>query len=434
MDTLAKEPTDTKIDRIKTIASLSAKHIAINAQKQRVSRRLQIAKHNEKITVNCEISGITCLMDIPAIPGYSLIWTSPISSVANCRGMVSLGLSYLRKLDTQILAGMLVVIADDYSLFTYQPSDSGAQKNAVIRTAGKDTIINALLLIEDFVHSNNVMYLPRLSLIMDTVVEQSGIEARMTEWMKTVAAYILRAEWADSTEDTSPEDSFYNEAPKKTLTASYSKDAQKQAKKEDWAKQNKKWAEQREYKADIKVAKEILKTLASTETISTKLHGLLKSIFTEDSLLTMDSAMRYLVASKMEGFESLASTKLVAILKKDYPLLREASISLDIDLEAEDTIPSSKEDASMLTDQAEGNSIDVTLDTTIEIGEAPAIEIMTVSEVITATVEANPLNKLSLIERIKLKKQQAARELEAASIALRNSLPQTITPQLGEQE
>jgi hypothetical protein len=59
---------------------------------------------------------------------------------------------------------------------------------------------------------------------------------------------------------------------------------------------------------------------------------------------------------------------------------------------------------------------------------------MTVSEVITATVEANPLNKLSLIERIKLKKQQAARELEAASIALRNSLPQTITPQLGEQE
>jgi len=159
MDTLAKEPTDTKIDRIKTIASLSAKHIAINAQKQRVSRRLQIAKHNEKITVNCEISGITCLMDIPAIPGYSLIWTSPISSVANCRGMVSLGLSYLRKLDTQILAGMLVVIADDYSLFTYQPSDSGAQKNAIIRTAGKDAIINALLLIEDFVHSNNVMYL-----------------------------------------------------------------------------------------------------------------------------------------------------------------------------------------------------------------------------------------------------------------------------------
>jgi hypothetical protein len=269
---------------------------------------------------------------------------------------------------------------------------------------------------------------------MDTVVEQSGIEARMTEWMKTVAAYILRAEWADSDFDESPQDTFYATAPKKTLTASYTKTVDASKKKEDWAKQNKKWAEQREYKADIKTAKDILKTLASTETISTKLLGLLKSIFTEDSLLTMDSAMRYLVASKMEGFESLASTKLVAILKKDYPLLREASISLDIDLEAEDTIPSSKEDASMLTDQAEGNSIDVTLDTTIEIGEAPAIEIMTVSEVITATVEANPLNKLSLIERIKLKKQQAARELEAASIALRNSLPQTITPQLGEQE
>ena len=424
---LSKEDTDTKVERIRNIASLSAKHIAINAQKQRVSRRLQLAKHNERITVNCEISGITCLMDIPAIPGYSLIWTSPISSVANCRGLTSLGLSYLRKLDTQILAGMLVVIADDYSLFTYQPSDSGAQKNAVIRTAGKDTIINALLLIEDFVHSNNVMYLPRLSLIMDTVVEQSGIEARMTEWMKTVAAYIMKAEWADSDFDDNPQDTFYATAPKKTLTASYTKTVDASKKKEDWAKQNKKWAEQREYKADIKAAKDILKTLSSTETISPKLMGLLKSIFTEDSLLTMDSAMRYLVASKMEGFESLASTKLVAILKKDYPLLREASISLDIDLEAEDTIEA-------VGDKAEGNSIDVTLDTTIEIGEAPAIEIMTVSEVITATVEANPLNKLSLIERIKLKKQQAARELEAASIALRNSLPQTITPQLGEQE
>jgi hypothetical protein len=418
---LSKEDTDTKVERIRNIASLSAKHIAINAQKQRVSRRLQLAKHNEKITVNCEISGITCLMDIPAIPGYSLIWTSPISSVANCRGMVSLGLSYLRKLDTQILAGMLVVIADDYSLFTYQPSDSGAQKNAIIRTAGKDAIINALLLIEDFVHSNNVMYLPRLSLIMDTVVEQSGIEARMTEWMKTVAAYILKAEWADSTDDTSPEDTFYSTAPKRTIEPSYIKEQKKAKSKEDWAKQNKKWAEQREYKADIKAAKDILKTLSSTETISTKLLGLLKSIFTEDSLLTMDSAMRYLVASKMEGFESLASTKLVAILKKDYPLLREASISLDIDLEAEDTIEA-------VGDKAEGRSIDVTIE---DIGTSSSNEDSTKA---VETTTSQPVAKKSLIDIIREKKQQAAREIEEQRLAKIASLPQTILPQAGEQE
>jgi hypothetical protein len=256
---------------------------------------------------------------------------------------------------------------------------------------------------------------------MDTVVEQSGIEARMTEWMKTVAAYILKAEWADSTDDTSPEDTFYSTAPKRTIEPSYIKEQKKAKSKEDWAKQNKKWAEQREYKADIKAAKDILKTLSSTETISPKLMGLLKSIFTEDSLLTMDSAMRYLVASKMEGFESLASTKLVAILKKDYPLLREASISLDIDLEAEDTIEA-------VGDKAEGRSIDVTIE---DIGTSSSNEDSTKA---VETTTRQPVAKKSLIDIIREKKQQAAREIEEQRLAKIASLPQTITPQAGEQE
>ena len=115
-----------------------AQHLAYDAQAKRVSRRLLLAERAKLLTVSCPITGIVSLLQIPSIPACSLIWDSPLSDLANCRGMAQQGIDYLKQLDTQVLSGLLIVLSDAYSLFKFQPYDSGVQKNAILRTAGKE--------------------------------------------------------------------------------------------------------------------------------------------------------------------------------------------------------------------------------------------------------------------------------------------------------
>lgn len=411
-----------KATALKDIASLPAKRAAIIDQKLRVSRRLLLAEREQHLTVNCPTSGITSLIQIPAIPYKTLIWDSPLADLSNCRGLVQEGITYLRKLDTQTLAGILLVMTDDYSLFRYQPGYSAAQKNAIIRTAGKDTIINAALFVEDYVHSKNRTFLPKLSLILEDTDQIGSMEARMTEWLKLVASIVYRQDFA------STEDDFYNEAPTKKMTPDYIVKADKKAKTENWAATNRKWAEQREFKADIKSTKELIKIFAREETVSSKLVGLLKSVFTDDALLTMDSSMRSLLSSKMDMFETEAALKLTAIIKKPYAILRESAISLDLDSLDDPINPELDlgsveiEDAAKLEDQGEAtdaalndsnepNSIDVPC-TNEEYAEFKANDTYTSSSISDKS--------LSFIEKIKARKLAdaiAARDMQLARIA-----------------
>lgn len=356
-------------------------------KKQKVSRRVLIARQSENITVVCDATGVVSMMDIPLIPDHVLIWTSPLASLPNCRGLIQQGFSYLERLDTQVLAGILITVADSYSLLKYAPSDTGAQKNAILRTAGKLTLINCLLLIEEYINSHNRCFLPSLSLLFDTQVEQNGIEVKLTEWMKLIASILLRSQYPTLSDDSSVEDEFYSEAPKKQITPEYIRDrraaknkAAKAAKSADWALTNKKWAEQREYKADIKTAKDLIKTLANEVSLSPKLSSLLKSVFTEDSLITMDSSMRALLSAKMAMFEPATDTSkaLVTILEKPYSLLRSEYSSLSLDDLGE---PPIKEEANSVGEAKASTeslpvlsepSITSAIEQTVTIAPAPA--------------------------------------------------------------
>jgi len=404
------KPTNNAIDAsiLLNAAKAPYKWRPTDARSQRVSRRLLLTERSYKLTVNCPVTGVTSLMEVPAIPGYSLIWTSPLASLENCRGMVSIGIDYLRKLDTQILAGLLIVLADDYDLLRYQPADSGAQKNAIIRTAGKDTIISVLLTIENYVHSGNAPFLPKLSLIMDAKVEQSGIEFNMTEWIKTVATYILKADYSEE----ELEDNYYSLAPTKTISVPSIKKASNAEAAAIKYKKQKRYEQQKEYNNDIKISIALLKTLCKEETISPKLSALLKGIFNGDTLLTMDPTMKGLVASKMTTFTSPSASKLIAILEKPYALL--FSNGLDTLEETTDNL-TGEDDSSNPIPSEQGASIP-----TISFS-IPSVGTVTVETIVETST------KLSLIERIKARKQQAARLLEAASIDKRSSLPQTLT-------
>jgi hypothetical protein len=226
-------------------------------------------------------------------------------------------------------------------------------------------------------------------LIFDPRLEEGGIAFNMTEWLKLVASIIIRNHYAQ--EDT--EDSFYAEAPRKTISAPTIAKADKSKKKEEWTQLNKKWAEQRIYKEDCKAAKNLIRELVISETISAKLVGLLKSVFVEDALLIMDLTIRNLLACKLESFNCSAATKLIVIIKKEYPILREENLSLDL---------------GSLEDSGETGGASCTVEPSI------SVETTETTTEPTATVEAifsqpePDYSKMSLVERIKAKRVFAA--------------------------
>lgn len=310
---------------LEAIKNLKSKRIAYkrakDAEHQRVSRRIELAKKSDSFESVCDATGIVITINIPRIPGYAMVWDSPLSDLANCRGLASKGREYLSSLDTQILAGILITLADDYSIFRYAPSYSGAQKNAILRSGGKEAIISAILLIENWIHSGNIFYLPKLSLLLTNETTQGEIESNMVQWMKEVAERIAKASYREE-KDSNPEDKFYSESPKKTITAPTIGRATSAANKASSLKRKLRFLEQKAFKTDVKNSKAHLKTLLSEDTISPKLSTMLKSVFTEDTLLTMDSTMRLLLATKMEAFTSSSAIALIAILKKPYAMLR----------------------------------------------------------------------------------------------------------------
>ena len=288
---------------VAVVTSYKARNIANNAQKQRVHRSLQLAKHTIYATVVCEETGIVSLLEIPAIQGFALTYNHPLSDLGNSRGLAQQGKDYLRKLDMQVLAGILIVLAADYSLFCYQPSDSGAQKNAILRTVQKDTLINAILTVEDMIHSSNHSYLPKLSLILDTRVEQGGIENRMQAWLKLIVEAIYKP-------DTETWDE--NETAQRNL-----KIRNKEASKERMHEESILRKEQKILKDDLKSALCLIKDLFKAEQISGKMRIFLGGVFQEFQLLTMEEGARALLANKLSDIDSSDAFKLLEILNKE---------------------------------------------------------------------------------------------------------------------
>ena len=317
-------------------SSLSLKHIeAIRNYKAlrtsdkmlpaKVSNKLQIAKRTEFLTVACNETGIVSILEVPAIPGFALSYTNPLAELENARGIAQRGILYLRNLDTQILAGILITLANDYSLFHYAPSDSGAQKNAILRTVGTESLIHAILTIEDMIHSGNSTYLPRLSLLMDTEVGQNGIHIRMQNWLSLVVDAIHK-----------PDTSFYDE--NRTVQSERKKERRATIKGAQIAQKNLD-AKQRAFTKDIKKASLLIKDLSKAEKISPKLRNFLSSIFTEYQILNMEETAKALLIGKLQDIDSIASGALIAILKTDRTGLTCKSLPSDDFFDAPATEP-----------------------------------------------------------------------------------------------
>lgn len=329
-DTNIQEDTNASFVEISEAYNIAEKHLSKSArecafaqQKHNVSRRLLLAERSKKLTVTCPVTGIVSLLEIPQIPfpasnkelQKALIWSSPFASNDNCRGIAQQGISYLRRLDTQVLAGVLIVLSSQYELFHFQPFDSGAQRNAILRTAGKDYIIDAIIMIESLIHSANYKFLPKLSLIFDSELEEKGLAGRMKSYLNILAAALAK-----------PDKEAYDDKKIMSLypiRPVYIKDAETGKKKISFLAKQEQARAKREFAKDKKAGKIAISQLCKQASVPDKFKNLLLNLMTDDSIMATEKVMLSMVAYKLEEkYSTNADAKqLIAILLKDRKIL-----------------------------------------------------------------------------------------------------------------
>ena len=300
----------TVMDRI---ATAPGKFNRNSAQAAKISRKIELARQWTKQSVVCELTGVVILLEIPRIPGSNvLVYTSPLSIVENARGIAQQNWKYLSSLDTQILAAVLITLADDYSLFRYAPTFSGAEKNALLRSCNKQEIINAIQVIETFVNSNNVVYLPQLSFLTDADSNQSTFENNLHCWNKLVVDAIRKPDLVEYDSDATLS------TPMSTMSEIIKRDRlELSAKsKEEAQKQRDSRESDRKFKADMKLALAYTKELRKAGIISAKQKDILSHLCDPMAFATIPATTIRTICTKLELIESEEGKTTLANLSK----------------------------------------------------------------------------------------------------------------------
>lgn len=288
---------------------------------KKVSRNLLLTLRNEKMTVVCDKTGVVSIMHIPSIPGKAMVWRSPLAMVPNARSIVQEGYEYLNLLDTQIIAGLFITLSTEYDLIRTTVDQSGAATNSILRTASKEKLIQACLMVECYIHSLNHIYQPKLSLVYDEDLRNRGAEPRLTEWMRLVDAAIQNPDVTEYDENALLEKPMRSIADlKKEHTA-----AQKELKRTSSLK-DKLFKERAAFRKDMKEARMLVSNMK--DTVSQKMISFMKQLFQENSYLTVDTFVLGQLITKLQTVEHASAKGLITILETDRSKLR-AEVMLD---------------------------------------------------------------------------------------------------------
>jgi hypothetical protein len=280
-------PSDVDYASIEDVVKHSgAKTYAKNAAKYRASKAIKMAEFTKRLTLICPQTGIVSAVDVPAIPGFFLPYENPLSSLSNSRAIAQRGYSYLLSLDTQVLAGILLVIADDYNLFQYPVFANGTSKNALLRSAGKNELIKAILFIEEKIHSENYSILPRLSLIPADDSVQGTMEVRLHNWLSIIQKE-LEAPTVVFPSALKVQTGLQKAREERNIEAAAEKNARKAL---------------LSFNKSLEEAIKNCKTLYKDGLIDQKLRNLLISFLDKDIFATLDGPVKAKVCLKLSTF------------------------------------------------------------------------------------------------------------------------------------
>lgn len=294
---LIEEP----IEILERIKAYKAQMLRSKAQKK-LSNRVVLGAHHDIQALVCAKTGAAYGLLMPSIKGFALEFDSPFVSYENCRGLAQQGAGFLRTQNAQIIAAILITLAENYNLLSYRPTDTGAQKNAVLRMAERDTMIDAILLLESWVNTGNCSYLPRLSLLLDA--EPNNMEHRMRGWLSSCVDAIYK-----------PDRTSYEEA----ITVKRSIEVKTTA-----AAARAKLALKKEYRAWKKMAKEHINSLFSQKLVSLKLKTYFLAMIQDEAILEVDPAVIDIMGNRLQQMDSPMANALGMNLLSFHRQLTEA--------------------------------------------------------------------------------------------------------------
>ena len=302
-DDVFYSPSDVDFASIDDVIKFSgAKKYSVAAAKYRASHAIKMAEFTKKLTLICPQTGITSCVDVPSIPGFFLPYENPIATLQNSRAIAQKGFSYLQSLDTQVLAGILLILADDYNLFQYPVFANGTSKNALLRSAGKNELVKAILFIEEKIHSENYSILPRLSFIPADDSVQGTMEVRLHNWLAIIQKE-LEAPTITFPSPIVPKSGIQKEREERKLEAAAEKNARKAL---------------LSFNKSLEESIKSVKSLYKDGLINQQLRNLLISFMDKDVFASLDATVKAKVSLKLSTFpiESKISD-LIKIFQRD---------------------------------------------------------------------------------------------------------------------
>lgn len=390
-----------------------------NSIKMRPSRRLFVP-NAVSVPMVCEDTGIVSSINVPAMGAEYLVYSSPFAVLENARVFAQRNETELIKTDSMLLAGILLTLAEDYSLFRFAPAFSGAQKNSLLRTCSKNTLVNSIHLIEKKINSGNYLYLPKLSFLMDGGITLAGeFERRLAEWNATVANVLIlrhsiyRASASnqgtgDMLELILTEDEFYNAKPKRTMEPLT-------VRKEKRRTEQARIAQTKLFRSNKKEALVLIASLHKQSILSNARIGKLKELFQGEVFLHAKPEYLALIKTALTGIDNVEVQKLLAIVSTKYPVLQNLAA-------AEDELWGDDEHSASLspinTDSVETKALEQTIEQTID-NEIETLEEQTDSDEASKETVVNVDGKafllvehewaaMSFVQKILYKKQLKA--------------------------
>lgn len=255
-----------------------------------LSKRLVLGTNTELQAAVCKSTGIVYGILMPAtLQGKAFEIESPFSYYDNCRGLVQEGRQFLQKQNAQILAGILITLAEHYLLIQSKPMDTGAYKNALLRTVDREVLIDAIILVETWVNSTSAAYLPKLSLLTDA--EPNNMNDRLRRWLSTCVNALYKPD-------------------RKSFEETIEEQQNSLARKESFAERKAKAALQTEWKRWRKEAKQNISELHAAGLISIKLKTYFLAIISDNAILSTDPAIIAIMGNKLQQLENVKAISL----------------------------------------------------------------------------------------------------------------------------
>jgi hypothetical protein len=387
-------------------------------RKQKFSSRIVLGAHTSLFPMVCSDTGAVAAITIPTIPGKAFIYRSPFAVIGNCHSIAAEGPEYLYKLEAQLLAAIVITLAAEYRLFQYQPSDTGAQKNAVLRTVRRETLVSAILFIHSTVNSFRASKIPSLSCIPSEDMLEYGMDTRMTLWLKTCIDCIfppVSAKDAPTANAATKQEDYFLEEEESEAKIQKKISAQTHA-----LTKAKLATTRRNFKTFKNESVANIKYLYTGQKISLKLKNFLLGILSEELLISSDGAMVDLLCTKLDQLNLEIAAKLAIGIKRFRREFTEQTLS-EFATDSAPTfgsMPIGKYDA---TEQSEENEF-------ASDAPTPASTVLPTTPSATAAMVANASVKpMSFMERVRMKKQLTVHSLAQQNLPAPTNVQQDPT-------